>query len=143
MQRRDDSSLHSHSHSSMNNNIWYGADDAPGVIDVDISSSVAMLDYSYYNDNSAEYTSDGSGGKIEYVYVHDDDDIRDGISSNYRLDDDEEEALINLEARVLVKFSAKFIRAYNSDSPMSTKLRLFAPILMRHFANVRTNVDCN
>ena len=91
MQRRDDSSLHSHSHSSMNNNIWYGADDAPGVIDVDISSSVAMLDYSYYNDNSAEYTSDGSGGKIEYVYVHDDDDIRDGISSNYRLDDDEEE----------------------------------------------------
>ena len=91
MQRRDDSSLHSHSHSSMNNNIWYGADDAPGVIDVDISSSVAMLDYSYYNDNSAEYTSDGSGGKIEYVYVHDDDDIRDGITSNYRLDDDEEE----------------------------------------------------
>ena len=91
MQRRDDSSLHSHSHSSMNNNIWYGADDAPGVIDVDISSSVAMLDYSYYNDNSAEYTSDGSGGKIEYVYVHDDDDIRDGISSNYRLDDEEEE----------------------------------------------------
>ena len=91
MQRRDDSSLHSHSHSSMNNNIWYGADDAPGVIDVDISSSVAMLDYSYYNDNSAEYTSDGSGGKIEYVYVHDDDDIRDGISSNYRLDDDDEE----------------------------------------------------
>ena len=91
MQRRDDSSLPSHSHSSMNNNIWYGADDAPGVIDVDISSSVAMLDYSYYNDNSAEYTSDGSGGKIEYVYVHDDDDIRDGISSNYRLDDDEEE----------------------------------------------------
>ena len=91
MQRRDDSSLHSHSHSSMNNNIWYGADDAPGVIDVDISSSVAMLDYSYYNDNSAEYTSDGSGGKIEYVYVHDDDDIRDGISSNYRFDDDEEE----------------------------------------------------
>ena len=91
MQRRDDSSLHSHSYSSMNNNIWYGADDAPGVIDVDISSSVAMLDYSYYNDNSAEYTSDGSGGKIEYVYVHDDDDIRDGISSNYRLDDDEEE----------------------------------------------------
>ena len=91
MQRKDDSSLHSHSHSSMNNNIWYGADDAPGVIDVDISSSVAMLDYSYYNDNSAEYTSDGSGGKIEYVYVHDDDDIRDGISSNYRLDDDEEE----------------------------------------------------
>ena len=83
--------MHSHSHSSMNNNIWYGADDAPGVIDVDISSSVAMLDYSYYNDNSAEYTSDGSGGKIEYVYVHDDDDIRDGISSNYRLDDDEEE----------------------------------------------------
>jgi hypothetical protein len=75
----------------MNNNIWYGADDAPGVIDVDISSSVAMLDYSYYNDNSAEYTSDGSGGKIEYVYVHDDDDIRDGITSNYRLDDDEEE----------------------------------------------------
>jgi len=75
----------------MNNNIWYGADDAPGVIDVDISSSVAMLDYSYYNDNSAEYTSDGSGGKIEYVYVHDDDDIRDGISSNYRLDDDDEE----------------------------------------------------
>ena len=91
MQRRDDSSLHSHSHSSMNDNIWYGADDAPGVIDVDISSSVAMLDYSYYNDNSAEYTSDGSGGKIEYVYVHDDDDIRDGISSNYRLDDDDEE----------------------------------------------------
>ena len=91
MQRRDDSSLPSHSHSSMNNNIWYGADDAPGVIDVDISSSVAMLDYSYYNDNSAEYTSDGSGGKIEYVYVHDDDDIRDGITSNYRLDDDEEE----------------------------------------------------
>ena len=91
MQRKDDSSLHSHSHSSMNNNIWYGADDAPGVIDVDISSSVAMLDYSYYNDNSAEYTSDGSGGKIEYVYVHDDDDIRDGITSNYRLDDDEEE----------------------------------------------------
>ena len=91
MQRSDDSSLHSHSHSSMNNNIWYGADDAPGVIDVDISSSVAMLDYSYYNDNSAEYTSDGSGGKIEYVYVHDDDDIRDGISSNYRLDDDDEE----------------------------------------------------
>ena len=91
MQRSDDSSLHSHSHSSMNNNIWYGADDAPGVIDVDISSSVAMLDYSYYNDNSAEYTSDGSGGKIEYVYVHDDDDIRDGISLNYRLDDDEEE----------------------------------------------------
>ena len=91
MQRRDDSSLHSHSHSSMNNNIWYGADDAPGVIDVDISSSVAMLDYSYYNDNSAEYTSDGSGGKIEYVYVHDDDDIRDGISSNYWLDDEEEE----------------------------------------------------
>ena len=91
MQRRDDSSLHSHSHSSMNNNIWYGADDAPGVIDVDISSSVAMLDYSYYNDNSAEYTSDGSGGKIEYVYVYDDDDISDGISSNYRLDDDEEE----------------------------------------------------
>ena len=91
MQRKDDSSLHSHSHSSMNNNIWYGADDAPGVIDVDISSSVAMLDYSYYNDNSAEYTSDGSGGKIEYVYVHDDDDIRDGISSNYRLDDEEEE----------------------------------------------------
>ena len=91
MQRRDDSSLHSHSHSSMNNNIWYGADDAPGVIDVDISSSVAMLDYSYYNDNSAEYTSDGSGGKIEYVYVYDDDDISDGISSNYRLDDDDEE----------------------------------------------------
>ena len=91
MQRRDDSSLHSHSHSSMNNNIWYGADDAPGVIDVDISSSVAMLDYSYYNDNSAEYTSDGSGGKIEYVYVHDDDDIRDGISLNYRLDDDDDE----------------------------------------------------
>lgn len=75
----------------MNNNIWYGADDAPGVIDVDISSSVAMLDYSYYNDNSAEYTSDGSGGKIEYVYVHDDDDMSDGISSNYWLDDDEEE----------------------------------------------------
>ena len=91
MQRRDDSSLPSHSHSSMNNNIWYGADDAPGVIDVDISSSVAMLDYSYYNDNSAEYTSDGSGGKIEYVYVHDDDDIRDGITSNYRLDADEGE----------------------------------------------------
>ena len=83
--------MHSHSHSSMNNNIWYGADDAPGVIDVDISSSVAMLDYSYYNDNSAEYTSDGSGGKIEYVYVHDDDDIRDGISLNYRLDDDDDE----------------------------------------------------
>ena len=53
-------------------NIWYGADDAPGVIDVDIFLDDEN-DYSYYNNNSAEYTSDGSGGKIEYVYVHDDD----------------------------------------------------------------------
>ena len=79
-------------------NVWYGADDAPGVIDVDISSPVNVLDYHSYNAfNSVAYDSnrDGSGGddggKIEYVYVHADDDTFEDLSSQYQLEEEQEE----------------------------------------------------
>ena len=79
-------------------NVWYGADDAPGVIDVDISSPVNVLDYYSYNAfNSVAYDTnrDGSGsddgGKIEYVYVHDDDDTFEDLSSQYELEEEQEE----------------------------------------------------
>ena len=78
-------------------NVWYGADDAPGVIDVDISSPVNVLDYYSYNAfNSVAYTNrDGSGdddgGKIEYVYVHGVDDTFEDLSSHYQLEEEQEE----------------------------------------------------
>ncbi len=70
-------------HSSMN--IWYGADDAPGVIDVDISSTTrTKLDYY----NSSEYENDNMrNGKIEYVNVH----AYDDFSWKYRLDEVEQD----------------------------------------------------
>ena len=66
-------------------NIWYGADDAPGVIDVDISSTTrTKLDYY----NSSEYENDNMrNGKIEYVNVH----AYDDFSWKYRLDEVEQD----------------------------------------------------
>jgi len=81
-------------------NVWYGADDAPGVIDVDISSPVNVLDYYSYNAfNSVAYDTnrDGSGGddggKIEYVYVHADDDTFEDLSSQYQLEEEQKEGV--------------------------------------------------
>ena len=66
-------------------NIWYGADDAPGVIDVDISSTTrTKLDYY----NSSEYENDNMrNGKIEYVNVH----AYDDFSWKFRLDEVEQD----------------------------------------------------